>query len=52
MSLGAYEVSIADLDKPAVWPDTPFQELLRIAFKGKLIDTLSHPVLKRLRGEA
>jgi hypothetical protein len=33
------------------WPDTPFADLLRIAFKGKFIDSISHPVLRRLRGE-
>ena len=28
------------------------RELLRVAFKGRLIDSLDHPVLKKLRGEA
>ena len=34
------------------WPDMAFNALLRIAFKGKVIDTLDHPMLRRLRGEA
>jgi hypothetical protein len=51
MSLGAYEVTTSTLDKPALWPDIPFRELLRIAFKDKYIDALDHSVLKRLRGE-
>jgi hypothetical protein len=53
MGLGGYDCyqSTASLPEP-VWPDLPFGELLRIAFKGKLIDSLDHPVLSRLRGEA
>ncbi|MHC4402523.1 MAG: hypothetical protein ACYTG0_22905 [Planctomycetota bacterium] len=53
MHVGAYDVweSSADLPDPN-WPDTPFSELLRVGFKDKFIDTLEHPVLKRLRGEA
>jgi hypothetical protein len=52
MALGAYEVweangQIADPQ----WSDLPMLELLRIAFKHRLIDTLDHPVLRRLRGE-
>ena len=33
------------------WPDTPFRDLLRTAFKGRYIDSLDHPVLRKLRGE-
>ena len=33
------------------WPDLPFKELLRIAFKDRFISDLNHPVLHRLRGE-
>lgn len=53
MSLGAYEVFTAtgDLPQPE-WPEQTFQDLLRIAFKNKMIDTIDHPVLRRLRGEA
>jgi hypothetical protein len=53
MNLGAYEVYAAtgDLGDPE-WPKLPFNELLRIAFRDRYIDTLDHPVLKRLRGEA
>jgi hypothetical protein len=51
MSLGAYEMteSTAAIPDPE-WPDLPFQELLRIGFKKKLIDRLDHAVVKRLRG--
>jgi hypothetical protein len=51
MSLGAYEMteSTAVIPDPE-WPDLPFEELLRIGFKGKLIDRFDHAVVKRLRG--
>ena len=53
MSLGAYEVwdTTAPIPEPD-WPDTPFKDLLRIAFRDRFITALDHPVLKRLRGEA
>jgi hypothetical protein len=52
MALGAYEVSWAtgQLPEPE-WPDLPFKDLLRIAFKDRLIDNVNHPILRRLRGE-
>jgi hypothetical protein len=52
MSLGAYEISEAAASIPdPEWPDLlPFQELLRIAFRDKLVDRLDHPAVKRLRG--
>ena len=52
MSLGAYDVHEAsgDLLEPS-WPEKSLQELIRIAFKDRMIDTADHPVLKRLRGE-
>ena len=53
MSLGAYEVYEAAATIPdPVWPtDLTFMQMLMIAFKGRLVDNLGHPVLKRLRGE-
>jgi hypothetical protein len=53
MSLGGYETFIAtgDLPEPE-WPDKSMQEIMDIAFKGKYIDSISHPVFRRLRGEA
>jgi hypothetical protein len=53
MDLKAYDVFKAAADWPEPdWPELPFGELLRIAFRDKVIDSLEHPVLKRLRGEA
>lgn len=37
-------------DEP-VWPDQPFAELLRLAFKDRVVTSLDHPVLAQLRGE-
>ncbi|QDU21261.1 hypothetical protein [Urbifossiella limnaea] len=33
------------------WPELPFPELLRLAFKDRTVTSLEHPVLKKLRGE-
>jgi hypothetical protein len=51
MSLGAYEITIAESEIPEPeWPQESFEELLRIAYRGRLITDLDHPVVKRLRG--
>ena len=49
--LGAYNIDVAKLDQQPEWSERPYNELLAIAFKGKVIDTWDHPVLRRLRGE-
>ena len=51
MSLGAYEVfeATGDLPEPT-WPDLPFDKILEIAFRDRIIDRLDHPVVQRLRG--
>ncbi len=51
MSLGGYRVYKAegDLGEPE-WPDTPFNELLDIAFRDRVIADESHPVFNKLRG--
>jgi hypothetical protein len=52
MALGAYEMfeAAATIPDPK-WPGVTFPELLRIAFKHRLVTDLDHPVVKRLRGE-
>ena len=52
MGLGAYDVfqATGSLPEPQ-WPEEPLRELLKVGFNGKLIDTLDHPVLRKLRGE-
>jgi hypothetical protein len=53
-ALGAYEVfeAAADWGEPDWSAAPPLRDLLKVAFKGRLIDSLEHPVLRRLRGEA
>lgn len=53
MSAGQYApmVALGNLAEPD-WSDVPsMPELLRLAFKGRFIDSENHPVLRRLRGE-
>ena len=33
------------------WPELTFKEMLKIAFRDKLVDCDDHAVIKRLRGE-
>ena len=51
MSLGAYEMfeATGDLPEPA-WPELPFPEILKIAFRDRIVDGADHPVVQRLRG--
>jgi hypothetical protein len=52
-ALGAYEYFKArgDFGEP-VWLDKTFTELVHLAFKDRLIDTLEHRVVRELNGEA
>lgn len=51
MGLGGYDVyeAAGNLSEPE-WPDLSLQQIVEIAFKGRYIDNLEHPVLKRLAG--
>ena len=52
MGLGAYEVYEASGDLPEpTWPELTFTEILKVAFKGRYITEIEHPVIRRLRGE-
>lgn len=51
MSLGAYQIFEAEGEPPdPQWPDTPYQELIQIGFRNRLVDHVDHPVIRRLRG--
>jgi hypothetical protein len=52
MSLGAYDVfeATAEIPEPQ-WPEQSFEELLKVGFKDRLIESLEHPVIRKLRGE-
>jgi hypothetical protein len=49
--LGAYQIlrAAATLDDP-VWPDVSFAELVRLAFRDRLINSPDHPALRKLQG--
>ena len=53
MNLGAYEIfeAASTMVEPQ-WPEQGYWDLLKIAFRDRLIDRIDHPVLKRLRGAA
>jgi hypothetical protein len=44
-------VSTEPLSDPK-WPDLSFNEIIKLAFRGRMIDSLDHPVLRELRGGA
>ncbi len=50
--LGAYEMFRAkgDLGEPD-WLDTSFRDLIEIGFRGKVIDSPDHPVIRELEGD-
>src|SRR5262249_23182367 len=51
MSLGAYEMTVAEsVMADPVWPEISYTDLVRIAFRERIITTLDHAVIKRLRG--
>jgi hypothetical protein len=52
MNLGAYEIfeAAGDLGEPN-WPEERFTKLLEVAFRHNIVDSLDHPVVRRLRGE-
>lgn len=52
MSLGAYRLATARIDDEPRFPKESFEQILRLAFKGAVIDSLDHPTLRKLRGEA
>jgi hypothetical protein len=51
MSLGAYEIFEAFGNLPApVWPEISFEEILKIAFRQRFVDSADHTLVQRLRG--
>jgi hypothetical protein len=51
-ALGGYDVMTASFDREPLWPKETQTELLKVAFRDRMIDSLDHPVVKRLRGVA
>jgi hypothetical protein len=53
MALGAYDIYEAQGAIPdPTWPKLSFKELIRIAWRDKLVKNLDHPLIKRLHGLA
>jgi hypothetical protein len=51
MSLGAYEIDVAGIThSDPEWPPYSLEDLLRIAFRDRLVNRIDHPVVRRLRG--
>ncbi len=52
-ALGAYEIyeAVSTIAEPE-WPEATFQELIRIGFRDRLICSLDHPLIAKLRGLA
>ena len=52
MALKAYEIYevLADIPEPP-WPDLSFDAMVKIAVRGRVIDSLEHPIVRKLRGE-
>jgi hypothetical protein len=53
MHLGAYEIFEAGAKWPEpTWPDLLFPEILKIAFRDRIVDAPDHPLIRRLKGLA
>jgi hypothetical protein len=51
-ALGAYEIFPASGKLPEPdWPEFSFEEILRVAFRDRIVKSADHPLLKRLRGD-
>ncbi len=52
MILGGYDVFIAEATLPEPeWPEHTIDELVEVAFRGKIITSLDHPVVQSLLGK-
>ena len=51
MSLGAYQIYVATAELPEPeWPEHTFSELVRLGFKGLIVDKPDHPLIQQLTG--
>lgn len=49
---GVYDLLVASADlPPPEWPDLQIDEILNIAFNGKVIDSIQHPVIQAIQGK-
>jgi hypothetical protein len=50
MALGANDINVSAMTAVPRWPTATFQEIIEIAFAGRLIENVEHVVVRRLRG--
>src|SRR5215203_2502436 len=51
MTMGTYRLYEPPVVHPnPVWPNKTLEELLEVALAGKVIESLDHPLVRRLRG--
>jgi hypothetical protein len=52
-AVGGYDMLVAEaaLSEPE-WPDTSLDELIEIAFRGRIIQSPDHPVVAQLLGRS
>jgi hypothetical protein len=53
LDLGSYDLleAVGALSEPK-WPDKTFEELVLLGFRGKIVDSLDHVLIKKLHGLA
>ena len=51
MATRAYETTVAEIKAEPKWPVESLRDLLNIAFRGRIVNSLDHPVLRNLRGQ-
>ena len=49
-SLGGYDVYTAQFQQEPQWPAESDDELIAVAFRGRMLTSVDHPVVLRLRG--
>jgi len=51
MSLGSYQIFVATAELPEPeWPEQTFSELIRLGFKGMIVDKPDHALIQQLTG--
>ena len=50
-STRAYESTVAEITTEPKWPSESLTDLLKIAFRGRVVSNLDHPVIRTLRGQ-
>lgn len=51
LAAGSYDLFVATgIDDEPIWPDAGFAELIKIAFRNKIINSPEHPIIKQLLG--